>query len=174
MEYFDVYNDKKEKTGKILPRKNSFLKEGEYQLIVLGIVERSDHTFLITRRALNKKWAAGDWEVSGGGAQSGETSFQAVHREILEETGLDISSAEGGLIYTYKNVDLARGDNYFVDMYHFRMDFNDDDVHPQESETEGYAIVPFSKIEKLGREGHFLHYERILQGFAAENYPIQD
>ena len=138
MEYFDVYNDKKEKTGKILPRKNSFLKEGEYQLIVLGIVERT------------------------------------VHREILEETGLDISAAEGGLIYTYKNVDLARGDNYFVDMYHFRMDFNDDDVHPQESETEGYAIVPFSKIEKLGREGHFLHYERILQGFAAENYPIQD
>ena len=90
MEYFDVYNDKKEKTGRILPRKNSFLKEGEYQLIVLGIVERSDHTFLITRRALNKKWAAGDWEVSGGGAQSGETSFQAVRREILEETGLDI------------------------------------------------------------------------------------
>ena len=64
MEYFDVYNDKKEKTGKILPRKNSFLKEGEYQLIVLGIVERSDHTFLITRRALDKKWAAGDWELS--------------------------------------------------------------------------------------------------------------
>ena len=67
MEFFDVYNDKKEKTGEKLPRKGSFLKEGQYQLIVLALLERPDHKFLITRRAMNKKWAAGDWEVSGGG-----------------------------------------------------------------------------------------------------------
>ena len=38
IEYFDVYNEKKEKTGKTLPRKGSFLQEGEYQLIVLAIL----------------------------------------------------------------------------------------------------------------------------------------
>ena len=174
MEYFDVYDDNKQKTGRALPRKGSFLQEGEYQLIVLGIVERPDHKFLITRRSMNKKWAAGDWEVSGGGVQAGESSLQAVRREILEETGLDVSGAEGGLIYTYKNIDLARGDNYFVDMYHFHLDFSSKDVHPQKSETAGYAVVPFSEIDKLGKEGHFLHYERILQGFSAEGYHIQN
>ena len=98
MEFFDVYNDKKEKTGEKLPRKGSFLKEGQYQLIVLALLERPDHKFLITRRAMNKKWAAGDWEVSGGGVQSGETSFEGVCREVREETGLDVSHAEGVLM----------------------------------------------------------------------------
>lgn len=168
IEYFDVYNEKKEKTGKTLPRKGSFLQEGEYQLIVLAILERPDHKFLITRRSLNKKWAAGDWEVSGGGAQAGESSYDAVCRETLEETGLDVRNAEGGCVYTYSNVDLKRGDNYFVDIYHFRMEFDKNDVHPQENETEGFDIVPFEEIDRLGKEGHFLHYERILQAFDAE------
>ena len=106
MEFFDVYNDKKEKTGEKLPRKGSFLKEGQYQLIVLALLERPDHKFLITRRAMNKKWAAGDWEVSGGGVQSGETSFEGVCREVREETGLDVSHAEGGCVYTYSNIDI--------------------------------------------------------------------
>jgi len=168
MEFFDVYNEKKEKTGKTLPRKGSFLKEGEYQLIVLALIERPDHKFLITRRSLNKKWAAGAWEVSGGGVQAGESSYDAVKREVLEETGLDISDAEGRCIYTYSNVDLARGDNYFVDIYHFHMDFAAEDVHVQESEAIGFDIVPFSKIRSLREADQFLHYERILEAFEAE------
>ncbi len=168
MEYFDVYNEKKEKTGRTLPRKGSFLKEGEFQLIVLGIIERPDHKFLITQRSMDKKWAAGAWEVSGGGVHAGESSFAAVCREVQEETGLDVSKAEGKCVYTYSNVDLERGDNYFVDIYHFHMDFSEDDVNIQLSEAIDFKLVDFSEIEALGKEGNFLHYERICQAFAAE------
>ncbi|MDO4477402.1 MAG: NUDIX hydrolase [Lachnospiraceae bacterium] len=172
MEYFDVYNDKKELTGRTLPRKGSRLQEGEYQLIVLALIERPDHKFLITRRSLNKKWAAGAWEVSGGGVLAGETSYDAVLREVKEETGLDISGAEGRCVYTYSNVDLDRGDNYFVDIYHFHMDFTEDDVTIEASEAIDFAIVPFDEIRKQAADKNFLHYERILQAFEAEGYEV--
>lgn len=170
MEYFDVYDSNKQLTGRTLPRKGSFLQEGEFQLIVLGLIERPDHTFLITQRSMNKKWAAGAWEVSGGGAVAGESSYDAICREVREETGLDVTGADHKLIYTYYNVDLKRGDNYFVDIYHFNMDFSEEDVHIEESEAIGYKIVPFSEITKLYETDGFLHYTRILEAFEAEGY----
>ena len=172
MEYFDIYNDKKEKTGRTLPRKGSFLQEGEYQLIVLALIERPDHRFLITRRSLTKKWAAGAWEVPGGGVQAGENSLDAVLREVREETGLTLTGDEGRCVYTYSNVDTVRGDNYFVDIYHFRTDFDETGVTIQDSEAIDFRIAAFPEIRALAEEGSFLHYERILQAFAAEGYAV--
>ena len=172
IEFFDVYDENKVKTGKRLERRNSFLAENEYELIVLALVETPDRRFLITRRALDKRWAAGHWEISGGGVLAGETSREAIEREVLEETGLDVRNARGTCIYTYCNTDLERGDNYFVDIYHFVMDFSEKDVSLQESEAIDFHIVPFSEITRLYEDGKFLHYKRILEAFAAEGYRI--
>ena len=46
---------------------------------------------------MTKAWAPGWWEVSGGAAQAGEASYDAVLREVKEETGLDVKDAEGGI-----------------------------------------------------------------------------
>lgn len=172
MEYFDIYDSNKVKTGRTEPRKEYFLKEGEFQLIVLALIERPDHKFLITQRSMDKKWAAGAWEVSGGGVAAGETSYEGICREVREEVGLDVTKAKGECIYTYSNVDLKRGDNYFVDIYHFVMDFEESDVVLQKEEALGFKIVPFSEITKLHDTDGFLHYERILQAFEAEGYEI--
>lgn len=47
---------------------------------------------------MTKAWAPGWWEVSGGAAQAGESSYEAVLREVKEETGLDARDAEGGYL----------------------------------------------------------------------------
>lgn len=63
--------------GRTMKRNDWCLKDGEYHLTVLGVVARPDGTFLITKRVLTKAWAPGWWEVSGGAAQAGESSYDA-------------------------------------------------------------------------------------------------
>lgn len=144
------------------------MKPGEFHLTVLGVIERTDGKFLITKRVMTKSWAPGWWEVSGGAAQAGEESLEAVYREIKEETGLDVSRAEGGLVDTYKRENPEEGDNYFVDIYRFKMDFSEEDLHLQEEETADYKIATLEEIEALGRQGIFLHYDSIKHVFSAK------
>ena len=89
MELWDIYDADKKPTGRTMKRNEWCLKDGEYHLTVLGVVARPDQTFLITKRVMTKAWAPGWWEVSGGAAQAGEESYEAVLREVKEETGLD-------------------------------------------------------------------------------------
>ena len=91
MEYWDIYDAEKKKTGKKMKRNDWCLKDDEYHLTVLGVIARKDGKFLITKRVMTKAWAPGWWEVSGGAAMAGEESEEAVLREIKEETGLDAS-----------------------------------------------------------------------------------
>ena len=94
MEYWDIYDSNKQKTGRTMKRNDWILEDGEYHLSVLGVVVRPDGKFLITKRAMDKHWAPGWWEVSGGAAMAGESSETAVRREVMEETGLDTTNAD--------------------------------------------------------------------------------
>ena len=92
MEFWDIYDENKKPTGRTMKRNDWCLKDGEYHLTVLGVVGRPDGTFLITKRVMTKAWAPGWWEVSGGAAQAGEESCEAVLRE-----GKDLTIIANGL-----------------------------------------------------------------------------
>ncbi len=166
MEFWDIYDENKQLTGRKMKRNDWCLKEGEYHLTVLGVIARPDGTFLITKRVMTKAWAPGWWEVSGGGVQAGESSEEAVRREVKEETGLDVRNAEGGYAFTYKRVNPDEGDNYFVDVYRFVMDIDEKDVSFQEAEIDGYMFATREQIESFAKEGKFLHYDSIKQVFS--------
>ena len=70
MEYWDIYDADKKRTGRLMKRNDWCLKDGEYHLSVLGVVMRPDGRFLITKRVMTKAWAPGWWEVSGGAAHN--------------------------------------------------------------------------------------------------------
>lgn len=165
MELWDIYDKDKKRTGRTMERNDWKLKEGEYHLTVLGVVARKDGKFLITKRVMTKAWAAGWWEVSGGAAQAGEESKDAVLREVKEETGLDVSGFDGGYLFTYQRENIKEGDNYFVDVYRFIGDFNENDIHLQEEETADYRLATKEEIEALAEEGIFLHYDSIKRAF---------
>lgn len=99
MEFWDIYDENKKPTGRTMKRNDWCLKDGEYHLTVLGVVARPDGTFLITKRVMTKAWAPGWWEVSGGAAQAGEESYEAVLREVKEETGLDAQETQKVVIF---------------------------------------------------------------------------
>ena len=165
MELWDIYDVNKQRTGRTMKRNDWTMKPGDYHLSVLGIIRRPDGRFLITQRVMTKAWAPGWWEVSGGAAQAGEESFEAVCREIKEEVGLDVSQADGGLAYTYRRDNPEEKDNYFVDIYRFTGDFAEQDLQLQAEETDGWMLADTDQIRAFAAEGRFLHYDSIKEAF---------
>ena len=165
MELWDIYDENKEKTGRTMKRNDWNMQPGDYHLTVLGVLMRPDGKYLVTRRRMDKEWAAGWWEVPGGGVRAGESSIDAVSREILEETGIDVTGADGGYAFTYKRVNPEEKNNYFVDVYKFILDFQEEDVKKQEEEVSGYAIVYLEEIREYAKQGIFLHYDSIQKVF---------
>lgn len=163
MELWDIYDKDKKPTGRTMKRNDWCLKEGEYHLSVLGVIQRPDGKYLITKRAADKAWAPGWWEVSGGAAIAGETSEDAVKREILEETGLDVTNAEGGFLFSYHRENPGEGDNYFVDVYKYHMDFTEEDIKLQTEETNAFQIADAAQLSEYDKQGFFLHYQSIKQ-----------
>ena len=164
-ELWDIYNEEKRPTGRTMKRNDWNMKPGEYHLTVLGVVRHTDGRFLITKRVETKSWAPGWWEVPGGGVKAGESSFDAVCREVLEETGLDVRNADGGYVFSYKRENPDEGDNYFVDIYRFTLEFEESDVKLQESEAAGFRLATVKEMEELAAQGIFLHYDSIKRVF---------
>ena len=109
-ERWDIYDKNKQPTGRIMKRNDWTLKDDEYHLTVLGVIRRPDGKFLITKRVMTKAWAPGWWEVSGGAAQAGEASYDAVLREVKEETGLSLTS------YKFRGLITFISDEYEAEM----------------------------------------------------------
>lgn len=165
MELWDIYDRDKKLTGRTMERNDWTMKPGDFHLTVLGVIMNNEGKFLITKRVMTKSWAPGHWEVSGGAAQAGETSEEAVKREILEETGVDVTDFEGGFVFSYMRENPDEGDNYFVDIYRFKGDVTEADIKLQEAETAGYMFASAKEIAQLGEQGIFLHYNSIKEVF---------
>lgn len=58
----------------------------------VGVVVWRDDRVLLVRRG--KPPREGQWSLPGGAQHVGETVFETARREILEETGLDVTSLE--------------------------------------------------------------------------------
>lgn len=164
-EYWDIYDENKELTGRTMKRNDWNMQPGDYHLTVLGVVRHTDGRYLITKRVMTKAWAPGWWEVSGGGVMAGEDSYGAVLREVREETGLDVSGWDGGYLFSYKRDNPEEKDNYFVDIYRFTGDFTEADLHLQEAETDGWMLADSEEIRTFAEQGIFLHYDSIKDAF---------
>ena len=64
-EFWDIYDKNKNKTGRVAERDVYKFKEGEYHIVVTGIIVNSKNEILISKRAEFKKYG-GMWECNGG------------------------------------------------------------------------------------------------------------
>jgi ADP-ribose pyrophosphatase len=60
--------------------------------VAVGVVVRGTQVCLSRRRA--EQHLAGLWEFPGGKIESGETSQEALHRELFEELGILVNASE--------------------------------------------------------------------------------
>ena len=143
MEFNDVYDKYRNLTGKLHRRGTRWLP-GEYGLVVCVWVYDGRGHILLTRRAKGKSFA-GTWENSGGAVQAGETSLQAVARELFEETGIHAEPEEFELLVSDKDR------NVFYDHYCLRRDVPIKDIVLLPGETDDVQWASFAKIHWMIR-----------------------
>jgi 8-oxo-dGTP diphosphatase len=61
--------------------------------VAVGVLLQADGQFLLTTRPAGKVYA-GHWEFPGGKLEAGETVLQALTRELHEELGITVRSAQ--------------------------------------------------------------------------------
>jgi len=68
--------------------------------VAVGVLINPEGQVLIAQRPIDKHMG-GAWEFPGGKVEAGETVFDALRRELIEELGLAISSAR--LLMTHRH-----------------------------------------------------------------------
>ena len=164
----DVYDEHRIPTGRV-HRRGTAWKPGEYGLVVCVWVYDGRGHLLLTRRAKGKSFA-GTWENSGGAVQAGETSRQAVARELFEETGILAKPEEFELLLT------DRERNIFYDHYCLKRRVGLADIVLLPAETDDVMWASFGKVRWMIRVGKICRiigrqYLRLEKELKARNMP---
>ena len=162
-ELWDIYDENKMPTGETVDRYNLSLNPKQFHLVVIGILFTEDKKVLITKRSPDKRYAGGLWEIPRGGVRAGENSQDAVRREILEETGINLYDRDYEKLYTYKRIN-TESNSYFVDMYSYII--SEDDVRNikmQVEEVSDFKILSVPKIKEIAKRGEFLHFDNVKE-----------
>lgn len=145
-EFADLYNENRQLLGKTSLR-GAPIAPGEYVLVVCCWVTDSQGRLLLTKRAPEKVSFPNYWENSGGAAQAGETSRQAIAREVREETGIRAGEAE------FIFLDSARTEDTFYDFYMLLRDVPMEEVRLQRGETCDKRWATFRQVHEMIDQG---------------------
>ena len=141
MEYNDIYDIDRNLTGRVHLRGTRW-KKGEYGLVVCVWVHDGRGNLLLTRRAPEKTFP-GTWENSGGAAKAGETSLQAIVRELREETGIRAKPED------FEHLGSGRDGNTHYDYYCLYAPVSIEDVVLLPGETDDAKWVSFSQVRQM-------------------------
>ncbi len=100
---------------------------------------------LLTRRAPEKSYP-GTWENSGGAAQAGESSRQAIARELYEETGIRAVQEE------FEFLGSDRDTHTHYDFYCLRRNTPLERITLLPGETDGAQWVSLPQVHRMIRE----------------------
>ncbi len=163
MEWNDIYDKHRNLTGRVHKR-GTYWRWGEYGLVVCVWVYDGQGHVLLTRRAPGKSYA-GTWENSGGAAKAGETSLQAIARELFEETGIRAEESE------FEFLCSDQDKNAFFDFYCLKRQIPLEQIVLLPGETDDAKWVTFEQVHEMIDRGQickiiatqFLRQEPLLK-----------
>lgn len=163
MELNDIYDANRNLTGRT-HRRGTKWGLGEYGLVVCVWIYDGKGNLLMTRRAPQKSFP-GTWENSGGAARAGETSRQAIRRELFEETGIRAEEEDFEFLRT------TRDNHAFYDHYCLRSQISLEQVVLQPGETDGVKWVSHAQVHEMIRKREICQI--IAQQFLEEEPTLQ-
>lgn len=144
-ELWDIYDINKKKTGRTAKRDVDQLKEGEYHIVVTGIIMNSKNEILISKRAKHKKFGL-MWECNGGSILAGETSLEGIIRELEEELGIEFSKKEAIFL---KEIRRDKTPPDFKDLWLFRRDMDINQITFPDGEAIEAKWVTIKKFTEM-------------------------
>lgn len=141
MEWNDIYDKDRNRTGRV-HRRGTHWRSGEYGLVVCVWVYDGAGKLLLTRRAPGKSHA-GTWENSGGAAKAGETSLQAIKRELFEETGIRAAEEE------FEFIGSDRDKTSFYDFYCLKRQVSLEQIVLLPGETDAVQWVTLEQVHEM-------------------------
>ena len=148
MEIIDLYNNARQFVR--TAEKHDPIPDGLNKVAVHIWVVNSKGEFLLQQRLATAKKLPNMWGQIGGGAQSGETSWDACVRECSEEMGLTPTLENSILVGTWKRL------NDFVDVWLVYSDVNVNDLKLQPSEVQNAKWASRQDIEQMQQNGTFI------------------
>ncbi len=144
MEMRDVFLKDGTFTGKSIP-KHTPMQKGWYLLHAVIIMKTMDGQYVMQQRSLKAKYSPGEWDVTGGGVISGETSAQAAVREAQEEVGVTVEPDR--LRHMLREVHYW-GEDYgmICDYYAARVNLPEGGFRIAEYEVNDVKCVPFDQF----------------------------
>ncbi|MFT3952628.1 MAG: NUDIX domain-containing protein [Oscillospiraceae bacterium] len=152
-ELWNVLDADRNVTGR-LHRRGDPMAAGEYHLVVHLCVFNSKNELLIQRRQPWKKGWGGFWDVScAGSATAGDTSRQAVIREVREELGLTLDLTGERPLFS---IAFEHG---YDDFWFIEQDVEIGALTLQESEVADAKWANKAEVLRLAEAGAFIPYE---------------
>lgn len=146
------------------------LPEGAYHIVVAVWVACPGKGLLLTLRHSKKEVYPNTWENTGGSALAGETSAQAIKRELFEETGIRAREDEFTLIASEFR------ESAIVDTYLLIRDVDAQNVVLQAGETLAAQVATLGRVRQMAANGalakpiaqQFYKVEEILENAIAQ------
>lgn len=151
-ELWDIYDINKKKTRKTAIRGEYQFKEGEYHIVVTGIILNSKNEILISKRAEHKKFGL-MWECNSGPILAGETSLEGVIRELKEELGVEFSKKEAIFL---KEIRRDKNPPDFKDLWLFRKDIDKKEITFPDGEAIDSKWVTIDEFMKMYENGEIV------------------
>ncbi|WP_432823645.1 NUDIX domain-containing protein, partial [Trichloromonas sp.] len=91
-----------------------FSKQSQIKTSVVACVIDDQERVLLTRRCIEPFCSL--WVMPGGKIDHGEPILAALHREVLEEVGIEVRAE--GLIDVFEHVNIGKGNDHFIILYY--------------------------------------------------------
>lgn len=150
MELLDVVDENNNLTGKI-EDKELVHKKGLWHREVAIWIMNNEGKILLQKRASSKKSNPNKWGLTAGHIDAGESVEDGMHREILEELGIDIKnfSKIGITKIQEKHSNSNMINNYFAYVFFAKVNYKIQDYTIQKEELSEVKYITIEELEKL-------------------------